>query len=112
LDIARRVAAAYADLPARTEPVSAFLTRHPDYAPVVERITLSSRYPYAEIHDNLIAKSCLPVDMLRCKLAFFGASKFDRKSDGWTRITLCQGASLADRLGECADDWWQPVFGT
>jgi len=44
------------------------LTLHPDQALVVERITLSARYLYAEIHDNLIAQSCLPVDMLRGKL--------------------------------------------
>lgn len=111
LDIARRVAAAYADLPARPEPVSSFLTRHPDHALAVERVTLSARYPYAEIHDSLIAQSCLPVDMLRCKLSFFGASKFDPKSDRWTRITLCQGAPLAEELDESADDWWLPVFG-
>ena len=50
----------------------------------------------------------LPIDMLRCKLAFFGASKFDPKSDRWTRITLCQGAPLFDELDN-ADDWWLPV---
>ena len=111
LDIARRVAAAYNDLPVGAEPVSAFLARHPDHALAVERVTLSARYPYAEIRDNLIAQSCLPIDMLRCKLSFFGASKFDPKSDRWTRITLCQGAPLADQLSQTADDWWLPVFG-
>ncbi len=113
LDIGRRVACAYADLPAQSEPVSAFLTRHPDHALAVERVALSQRYAYAEIRDNLICESCLPIDMLRCKLSFFGASKFDPKSDRWTRITLCQGAPLADELSEgVADDWWLPVFGS
>ena len=110
LDIGRRVAAAFADLPADTEAISAFLQRYPEHALAVERVTLSLRYPYAEIRDNLIAQTCLPIDMLRCKLSFFGASKFDPKSDRWTRITLCQGAPLADELGEGADDWWLPVF--
>jgi len=110
LDIARRVQAAYADLPVQAVPVSSFLARHPDHALAVERVTLSQRYPYAEICDNLIAQSCLPIDMLRCKLSFFGASKFDPKSDRWTRITLCQGAPLAQDLGADADDWWLPVF--
>ena len=110
LDIGRRVHCAYADLPKRPERVSTFLTRHPEHALAVERVTLSARYPYAEIRDNLIAQTCLPIDMLRCKLSFFGASKFDPKSDRWTRITLCQGAPLADELGQGGDDWWLPVF--
>lgn len=110
LDIARRVQAMFADLPSDSQPVSSFLTRHPEHALAVERVALSLRYPYAEIRDNLIAKTCLPIDMLRCKLSFFGAAKFDPKSDRWTRITLCQGAPLADDLGTDADDWWLPVF--
>ncbi len=112
LDIARRVQALHADLPACPEPVSAFLARHPDHALAVERVTLAARYPYAEIRDNLIAQSCLPIDMLRCKLSFFGAAKFDPKSDRWTRITLCQGAPLAEDIaaGGDVDDWWLPVF--
>ena len=34
-----------------------------------------------EIQDNVIAASCGPIDILRGKLAFFGASKFDPKPD-------------------------------
>jgi hypothetical protein len=75
------------------------------------RVACAARYPYGEIRDNLIGEDCLPIDMLRCKLAFFGASKFDPKSDRWTRITLCQGAPLFDELQDRADDWWLPVFG-
>ncbi|MEH6519715.1 hypothetical protein [Sulfitobacter sp.] len=110
LDIARRVHSAYADLPREPELISTYLARHPEHALAVERVTLTARYPYGEIRDNLIAQSCLPIDMLRCKLSFFGASKFDPKSDRWTRITLCQGAPLADELDRDADDWWLPVF--
>ncbi|MGI9422923.1 MAG: hypothetical protein ACR2PA_06995, partial [Hyphomicrobiaceae bacterium] len=65
----------------------------------------------AEIQDNLIGESCLPIDMLRCKLSFFGASKFDPKSELWTRITLYQGAPLFDDMtGQFTDDWWLPVL--
>ena len=74
------------------------------------RVAAAKQYPYGEIRDNLIAQTCLPIDMLRCKLSFFGASKFDPKSDRWTRITLCQGAPLADELSDRADDWWLPVY--
>jgi hypothetical protein len=111
LDIARRIKALWRDLPAKDTPVQGFLTAHPEHALAVSRVALAERYPYAEIRDNLIAEDCLPIDMLRCKLAFFGAAKFDPKSDRWTRITLCQGAPLADELATRAEGWWLPVFG-
>ena len=110
LDIGRRIKAAYADLPDAPEPIERFLQRHPDHALAVARVAAAARYPYGEIRDNLIGAECLPIDMLRCKLAFFGASKFDPKSDRWTRITLCQGAPLADELDGDVDGWWLPVF--
>jgi hypothetical protein len=110
LDIARRVAALYTDLPTHDLPVSAFLADHPDHAHAVSRVAILARYPYAEIRDNLIAATCRPIDMLRCKLSFFGATKFDPKSDLWTRITLAQGAPLGDELLPEMDDWWLPVL--
>ena len=113
LDIARRIKAAYDDLPEGSGSVAAFLETHPQHALAAERAALIAAHPYAEIRDNLIADTCLPIDMLRCKLSFFGASKFDPKSDRWTRITLCQGAPLADELDPArADDWWLPVFAS
>ncbi|MEM6306198.1 MAG: hypothetical protein AAF744_15890 [Pseudomonadota bacterium] len=110
LDIGRRVQALYRDLPAQPGPVSTFLEEHPAHALAVSRVEMAQHYPYAEIRDNLIGTDCLPIDMLRCKLSFFGASKFDPKSDRWTRITLCQGAPLAGDLACGADDWWLPTF--
>ena len=67
--------------------------------------------PYSEIRDNLVDADMAPSDMLRCKLSFFGASKFDPKSQLWTRITLAQGAPLASDIaaGKARDDWWLPV---
>jgi hypothetical protein len=107
LDIARRIAALHADLPAAPQPLADFLTAHPDHLLAVERAQIAARYPYAEIRDSLIAARCRPVDLLRAKLAMFGAAKFDPKSDLWTRITLCQGAPLIDELTPArADDWW------
>jgi hypothetical protein len=110
LDIGRQIKGLYQALPEADQPISAFLAEHPEQAAAVARVQCAQAHPYGEIRDNLIAASCLPIDMLRCKLAFFGASKFDPKSDRWTRITLCQGAPLADELGPGADDWWLPVF--
>ncbi|WP_415403866.1 hypothetical protein [Tateyamaria sp. SN3-11] len=111
LDIARRVAALHADLPDTGQSVAAFLAAYPEHAHAANRVAILARYPYSEIRDNLIAATCRPIDMLRCKLSFFGATKFDPKSDLWTRITLAQGAPLADDLSRDADDWWLPVLG-
>ncbi len=110
LDIGRRIKALYADLPVTRTPLPEFLQTLPEHALAVSRVAGLARYPYGEIRDNLIADTCLPVDMLRCKLSFFGASKFDPKSDRWTRITLCQGAPLPDELATRADSWWLPIF--
>ncbi|MEO0389958.1 MAG: hypothetical protein AAF218_03360, partial [Pseudomonadota bacterium] len=110
LDIARRVAGLWAALPDGDRPVSDFLADHPDHAHAASRVGILARYPYAEIRDNLIAATCRPIDMLRCKLSFFGATKFDPKSDLWTRITLAQGAPLGDELSPQMDDWWLPVI--
>lgn len=108
LDIGRQVKALAQDLAAGEGPVGRFLARYPEYRNAVRRVQTLNRHPYAEIRDNLIGESCLPIDLLRCKLAFFGAAKFDPKSDRWTRITLAQGAPLFDEL-DAADDWWLPV---
>ncbi|MEM6939662.1 MAG: hypothetical protein AAF943_05855 [Pseudomonadota bacterium] len=110
LDIGRRAQALYRALPESDMRVSDFVEAQPGHALAISRVALAARYPYAEIRDNLIGSSCLPIDMLRCKLSFFGAAKFDPKSSRWTRITLCQGAPLADQLATEADDWWLPVF--
>lgn len=110
LDIGRRIKTLYQDLPETAQPMADFLADHPDHALAASRVAAATQYPYGEIRDNLIAQTCLPIDMLRCKLSFFGASKFDPKSDRWTRITLCQGAPLADELQDNADDWWLPVY--
>ena len=108
LDIARQVKALAHDVPDADTPVGRFLVDHPEHRAAARRVQTLGRHAYAEIRDNLISHDCLPIDLLRCKLSFFGASKFDPKSDRWTRITLGQGAPLFDEL-DSADDWWLPV---
>ena len=54
--------------------------------------------PYAEIRDNVLDQTMLPIDILRCKLAFFGATRFDPRSDRWVRISLFQGQPFPDEL--------------
>ena len=100
LDIARQVQALAADLVGlqADQSMAELLLKHPEHRHIVCRVQTVTDCPYSEIRDNLVAAVCLPIDMLRCKLSFFGASKFDPKSDRWTRITLCQGAPLSDEL--------------
>ena len=93
------------------ETMTAFLMRTAEHRHVARRVQIGARYSYAEIQDNVISDSCKPIDILRGKLAFFGASKFDPKSDLWTRITMYQGAPLNDELdADDADDWCFPFL--
>ena len=93
------------------ESTAAFLLRHPEVRHTARRVQIGARHPYAEIRENLISAGCRPIDILRSKLAYFGASKFDPKSDLWTRITMYQGAPLADELdSDDADDWSFPTM--
>ncbi len=110
LDIPRQVQAMAQALETHTGDLMGFLRQYPEHRAAVRRVQTVMHHPYAEIRDNLIANTCRPIDMLRCKLAFFGAAKFDPKSDRWTRITLAQGAPLFDELDR-APDWWLPAFG-
>ena len=65
---------------------------------------------YGEIRANLADIDMLPMDLLRCKLSFFGVSKFDPKSKLWVRNTMFQGApSVADIGKPFKDDWCFPV---
>lgn len=114
LDIARQIQAFYGAL-SHAKPsllLGEFLLANAQHREIAKRLQALPQFPYSEIQDNLIGKQCLPIDMLRCKLSFFGASKFDPRSDRWTRITLFQGAPLINELGPDADDWWLPILST
>ncbi|MGB3556512.1 MAG: hypothetical protein WBA25_17930 [Jannaschia sp.] len=81
------------------EPVATLLLAHPEHRFMVRRAQIARVHPYAEVRDNLIAADMLPIDLLRCKLAFFGADRFDPRSDRWVRINLFQGAAFPDEIG-------------
>ncbi|WP_435258474.1 hypothetical protein ACSBLW_01460 [Thioclava sp. FR2] len=70
--------------------VAEFLLAHPEHRLMARRLQIAARFPYAEVQDNLIAAEMRPIDLMRCKLAFFGASRFDPRSDKWVRISLFQ----------------------
>ena len=52
-----------------------------------------------------IGKNLVPIDMLRLKLSFFGALKFDPRSDKWLRICMFQGAPLPNELKNYDEQW-------
>jgi hypothetical protein len=76
----------------RDQSIAGFLLAHPRHRHTVRRVQALVSHPYAEIRDNLIAADMLPIDLLRCKLSFFGATKFDPRSDRWVRICMYQDA--------------------
>ncbi|MEM1046855.1 MAG: hypothetical protein AAGL24_11900 [Pseudomonadota bacterium] len=78
--------------------VAAFLSSHPEHRHMARRAQIADRYPYAEIRDNLISAELLPIDLLRCKLSFFGADRFDPRSDRWVRICLFQDAPFPHEI--------------
>ena len=89
-----------------SEPLATFLMKQPQFRHIVRRAQQIKSHPYMEIHDNLIASDMLPIDMLRLKLSFFGATKFDPRSDRWVRINMFQYAPFPDELAQLPEDDW------
>lgn len=86
--------------------VAEFLAAHPECRQAVRRVQLTARCPYAEIRDNLTGAELRPIDILRCKLSFFGATDFDPRSDRWVRVALFRHAPFPDELHDVAPDDW------
>jgi len=85
--------------------IAEFLKENSDLRHVVRRAFIIEKFPYSEIQDNTISESIIPIDMLRLKLSFFGALKFDPRSDKWLRICMFQGAPLPTDLENYDDQW-------
>ena len=85
--------------------IAMFLSSNSDLRHVVRRAFIVEKFPYSEIQDNTISKSIVPIDMLRLKLSFFGALKFDPRSDKWLRICMFQGAPLPSELKNYDEQW-------
>lgn len=88
------------------DPLAVFLLQHPEHRHSVRRAQIVARAPYAEIRDNTISASLLPIDMLRCKLSFFGATHFDPRSDRWVRVCLFGNAPYPEELAVMETDRW------
>ena len=85
--------------------IDKFLVKNSDLRHVVRRAFIIEKFPYSEIQDNTIGEKVIPIDMLRLKLSFFGALKFDPRSDKWLRICMFQGAPLPNELKNFDQQW-------
>ena len=88
-----------------SKTVADFLVDNDELRHVIRRIFISEKFQYSEIQDNTISESLIPIDMLRLKLSFFGAQKFDPRSDKWLRICMYQGAPLVNEIKNSDDSW-------
>ena len=85
--------------------IDKFLIDNSNLRHVVRRAFIIEKFPYSEIQDNTISENIVPIDMLRLKLSFFGALKFDPRSDKWLRICMFQGAPLPNELRNYDEQW-------
>ena len=85
--------------------IAKFLSTNNELRHVVRRAFIVEKFPYSEIQDNTIGQEIMPIDMLRLKLSFFGALKFDPRSDKWLRICMFQGAPLPEQLKNYDEHW-------
>lgn len=89
--------------------IATLLSQRPEHRQSVRRAQLTTIAPYGEIRDNTISATVMPIDMLRAKLSFFGATHFDPRSDRWVRICMYKGAPYPEDLtGQTADFWVYP----
>lgn len=107
LAIARDVSALYDDLKSCNleKDLGYYLLKNQEYRHILRRVLICEKLPYSEIQDNTISKTLIPIDMLRLKLSFFGATRFDPRSDRWVRITMYQGAPLMREISKSDDTW-------
>tara|TARA_B100000579_G_scaffold424914_1_gene429950 strand:- start:1115 stop:2776 length:1662 start_codon:yes stop_codon:yes gene_type:complete len=107
LAIARDIKKLYEEISNEKNSLSIgkFLINNNEFRHVIRRAFIIEKFPYSEIQDNIIGSNLVPIDMLRLKLSFFGAIKFDPRSNKWLRITMFQGAPLPKELNSL-DEYW------
>ena len=108
-DYAHQAQALFREIETRdpNQDVGTLLLERPDLIGIVERVFSVGQEPYAEIRTNLEGADLVPLSLLRCKLALFGATKFDPLSDKWLRVTLFQYAPTVDDPIGLQDAPWQ-----
>ena len=91
------------------------LMAFPEHMRVIRRIQTMAATVYGEIRANLWHRDMKPMHLLRAKLSFLGAHRFDPRGDRWVRVTFFQGAPLlsdyqdSSTSPEVFDDWGFPV---
>ena len=107
LAIARDIKKLYLEISkfAPKTTIAEFLLSNQELRYVVRRVLICEKFPYSEIQDNTTADTIIPIDMLRLKLSYFGAIRFDPRSDLWLRITMYQGAPLPHEMKFSDDSW-------
>ena len=86
--------------------VAEYLVLNPEFRGIIRRIQSLEKYPFAEVQDNILSKETIPINMLRFKLSFFGANRYDPKSDRWLRVSFFSGAPFLSNLNEQNVDSW------
>jgi len=91
------------------------LMAHPESMSIVRRIQTMANTEYGEIRANLWHRDMKPMHLLRAKLSFLGAHRFDPRGDRWVRVAFFQGAPMlsdfasAEANKEAFDDWSFPL---
>ncbi|MDN3679305.1 hypothetical protein QWZ04_03050 [Vibrio tapetis subsp. quintayensis] len=109
LDIGRQIYHLHQALQSFSPDVSLaeFFVLQPQYRAISRRAWTLGNKAMGDIQMNVLHRSSLPMHLLRCKLAIFGATKFDPRSDRWVQVTFFQGAPLLDEIeDECQQDNW------
>ena len=105
----RDIAQAYRDLQGYLDrSLAEFLLAHPEHRGAVARVQWLMDAPYGEIYDNTTGDGLMPIDLLRCKLSFFGAARFDPRSDRWVRICMYRNGPYLNQVSSVSDQW---VYG-
>ena len=86
--------------------IAEFLVIYPEYRGIIRRIQTLANFKYGEVKDNILAKTVMPINMLRFKLSFFGASRYDPKSDRWVRVSFFPGAPFYTDLNQNNVEEW------
>tara|TARA_B100001142_G_scaffold241240_1_gene240191 strand:+ start:171 stop:1844 length:1674 start_codon:yes stop_codon:yes gene_type:complete len=86
--------------------VAEYLALNPEFRGIIRRIQSLEQYPFAEVQDNILSKKTIPINMLRFKLSFFGANRYDPKSDRWLRVSFFSGAPFLSNLNAKNVDSW------
>ena len=95
-----------------------FLMAEPTFVDIVRRIQTMAGTAFGEIRANLWHRDMRPIHLLRTKLSFLGANRFDPRGERWVRVTFFQGAPLIEELNNepadltAFDDWSFPLAPT